>query len=244
MATAASIAAQSLRPFWLVVDGGSTDGTPGRLGALPRPPDLVISEPDAGISDAFNKGLRLAGERPVLFLNAGDGFVDGDALAGLMGAWDRSRYRWICGGIAVHDAHGRNIGQRLPGPAEPARRLLSRGNRIAHPAVLAKAAWLRGLGGFDLGLRYSMDYDLWARAIAAGQCPQTTDRIVTAFALGGRSGDVAARMREDRLIRKRHRLSDGALAEAWLSLGGYARRIAGPFRRSRWTYALNRRLGW
>nr|HPN83343.1 glycosyltransferase [Spirochaetota bacterium] len=76
----------------VVIDGGSTDGTPGLLreyearfsGRLDW-----ISEPDAGISDAFNKGLTRARGEAIIFLNAGDIFIDGTycaRAAGLLAA--------------------------------------------------------------------------------------------------------------------------------------------------------------
>lgn len=244
LATAASIAAQTLPLRWIVVDGASRDGTPERLRALARPPDALISEADAGIADAFNKGLTMAGGDEVLFLNAGDAFVRPEALADLARAWDRPRYRWVAGGVLVCDAQGRELGIRTPDPGVPPRRLVARGNRIPHPAVLAEAGFLRRLGGFDQSYRYAMDYEMWLRAIADGQPPQIVDLVVARFALGGRSGDVRARLAEDRRARQAYKLSDGLLAEAWLATGAWARMLAAPLRRSAWAYRLNRRLGW
>ena len=43
----------------IFIDGASTDGTQAVISAAARPGDIVISEPDHGIYDAMNKGLRL-----------------------------------------------------------------------------------------------------------------------------------------------------------------------------------------
>lgn len=60
---------------YIVVDGGSTDGSvdiiTSNLGVI----DKYVSEPDRGIYDAMNKGLNLARGTSLLFLNAGDYFV-------------------------------------------------------------------------------------------------------------------------------------------------------------------------
>jgi len=82
--TAASIAAQG-RPDceWLVVDGASTDNTVRRAEAWRERMAgsvRIVSEPDAGIYDAMNKGLRRARGEWVLFLNAGDELIDAEAL--------------------------------------------------------------------------------------------------------------------------------------------------------------------
>jgi len=60
---------------WVVIDGVSTDGTLEQLKLHPGVTTLV-SEPDAGIYDAMNKGVRRAKGDFVFFLNAGDTFFD------------------------------------------------------------------------------------------------------------------------------------------------------------------------
>jgi glycosyltransferase involved in cell wall biosynthesis len=61
-----------------IIDGGSTDGT---LDLLKRYRHLrIVSEPDRGVYDAINKGIRLATGEVVIFLNSGDLLVSG-ALA-------------------------------------------------------------------------------------------------------------------------------------------------------------------
>jgi GT2 family glycosyltransferase len=242
--TATSIATQTTPLHWIVIDGVSNDGTPDRLRGLPRPPDVLISEPDRGIADAFNKGLALTGERAVLFLNAGDAFADPTVLTDLVGSWDRQHHRWIAGGILVQAADGQPLGVRQPPLGGNPRALVARGNRIPHPAVLADATLLRAVGGFDPTYRYAMDYDLWLRLVAAGHAPQVVARTVATFTLGGVSGDIRGRLREDRQARCRHGLSDGLAAEAWLTLGAWARILAAPMLRQPWAYRLNRALGW
>lgn len=60
---------------YIIIDGASTDGT---LDAILSSNDIIskyISEPDSGIYDAMNKGIKLASGDALLFLNAGDYFV-------------------------------------------------------------------------------------------------------------------------------------------------------------------------
>jgi glycosyltransferase involved in cell wall biosynthesis len=74
--TVDSVVAQDYEPFeHLIIDAGSTDGT---LDFLERYPHLqVFSEPDRGVYDGFNKGLRRASGDVILFLNSDDVLVPG-----------------------------------------------------------------------------------------------------------------------------------------------------------------------
>lgn len=70
--TASSLEGQTQRDFqWIIVDGGSTDGTVDFLRHHAGDAQW-ISEPDDGIADAWNKGIRLSGGRYIVILNAGD----------------------------------------------------------------------------------------------------------------------------------------------------------------------------
>lgn len=80
--TAKSVAEQVFQDFeWLVVDGGSVDGSQDVLAEYAPIIAWSISEPDCGIYDAMNKGLAMAQGDFVQFLNAGDSFLDQNVLA-------------------------------------------------------------------------------------------------------------------------------------------------------------------
>ena len=71
----------SLTFEWIVVDGGSNDGTAEFLEKLNGEFNLrYISEKDKGIYDAMNKGINMAQGRYAIFLNSGDVFHEDVAL--------------------------------------------------------------------------------------------------------------------------------------------------------------------
>ena len=74
---------------YIVVDGGSTDGTRELIESLGDHIDLWISEPDDGISDAFNKGIALARGEVVGLINSDD-WYEPDAVAAAVTALKRS----------------------------------------------------------------------------------------------------------------------------------------------------------
>lgn len=61
---------------YLVIDGGSTDGTVDLVKHYRKEIDYFISEPDRGISDAFNKGIKAATGDWIVMINAGDLLTD------------------------------------------------------------------------------------------------------------------------------------------------------------------------
>lgn len=73
-----SVAPQSCEEYeWIVIDGASDDGTPEFLKSTNA---TFLSEPDAGIYDAMNKGIEKASGRYLIFMNAGDVFATPDIL--------------------------------------------------------------------------------------------------------------------------------------------------------------------
>lgn len=80
--TQKSVASQSFNDFeWIIVDGGSSDGTSEYARSLAGSGAVVVSEPDDGIYDAMSKGLSLSSGRYVVFMNAGDVFSDSGVLS-------------------------------------------------------------------------------------------------------------------------------------------------------------------
>ena len=171
--TLASVALQevSFGIEHICVDGGSSDRTRAVIDrwALGDPRILRIYEPDKGIFDAMNKGLRAARGEYVLFLNADDFLVSRDALALALRGCDY-------GGadnpdLIVGDAVMGRIGQvglwrhrRVP-------RLIGRvrgfGMYPVHQAQFSKRRLLQAVDGFDARLRLAADinqyYDLERR---------------------------------------------------------------------------------
>ena len=79
--TCKSIVNQTWQNFeWIVVDGGSTDGTLDILEKYKDRINVLISEPDKGIYNAQNKGIKLAQGTYLNFMNGGDAFFNNTVL--------------------------------------------------------------------------------------------------------------------------------------------------------------------
>lgn len=166
--TRESLATQSTKDFeWVVVDGGSTDGTREFLAAGQYPLSRHVSESDEGIADAFNKGARIAKGDYLLYLNAGDELAGPTVLKRVLecisgsdmdstASVDRYRTLWYGDAEIVHPY--RRYLQIADHQGLPSR------NSICHQAVLISRQ-LQIEYPFDKRFKVNMDYDLWLRLL-------------------------------------------------------------------------------
>lgn len=73
---------------YVIVDGGSNDGTLDVIMKYEHSIDIIISEPDNGIYDAMNKAIKIASGKWILFLNAGDLFYENNSVESIMSLYD------------------------------------------------------------------------------------------------------------------------------------------------------------
>lgn len=146
----------------LVIDGASTDAT--LMVARRQGSDKVriISEPDRGLYDAMNKGLRFAKGEYVLFLNAGDRFASSDILEYYAEAAG-NHPAVIYGDTDLVNAHGQYVGPRhLSAPAVLTKDSFRAGMLVCHQAFMVR----RDLAPeYDLSFRLSADYDWCLRCL-------------------------------------------------------------------------------
>ena len=163
--TVASVQAQDYPGLeYVVVDGGSSDGTVEWLESHGDGFDLWISEPDGGIYDAMNKGIALARGDLVAMLNAGDVYVEG-ALAAAGEAFERHGPDAIYYGDAW--IHYTDLDLVLHARAEP--EALSRRASICHQAVFVPLELHASAGLYDLSYRLAADYAFLAGQRLAGR---------------------------------------------------------------------------
>lgn len=167
---------------WIVVDGGSTDGTLDLVRAETRVTSWV-SEKDAGVYDAYNKALRLADTDFVHYLNAGDELhsdtlaIVSERLASNLPAEFRPQV--ICFSVEFVDLKG---AVRVPRPPELSLRM-----SVPTPGVLFPRAALAESGGFDTGLRVSADYDALLRLQRLGIRFDANEAVLARFHSDGLS---------------------------------------------------------
>ena len=241
--TIASVLGQDIPFEWVVVDGASSDDSITALRAALRPGDRCLSEPDRGISDAFNKGIQLASGDAVIFMNAGDEFASPEALRLLRDAWLVDRHDWITGTAQVIHPDGRILFRRSPRTHGDTWHLVRHGCRVFHQATLARRKLFLEYGGFDESFRIAMDYELWLRWMVRGRHPQVVDVTVCRYRTGGVSGNVRRRFAEDRRARAAYALINPLATDARLWSVAMLKSALGS-NMGPWAYRMKERLGW
>jgi glycosyltransferase involved in cell wall biosynthesis len=149
----------------IVIDGASTDGTLAALAPLrPRIAHLV-SEPDNGIYDAMNKGLRLATGDIVGILNADDLYQDPSVFTKVLRAFEDPTIE-VCYGDLVYvrqEDTSKVLRYWRSGP--PAPEAFQWGWMPPHPTFFVRRRVYERLGLFDLRYRIAADYEFMLRVL-------------------------------------------------------------------------------
>lgn len=167
----------------IVIDGASTDDTVAKALRLLRPQDILVSEPDAGIYDAMNKGIALATGTVVNFMNAGDIFENVGVIDQVANAWGKNDR--IVYGIGEFKTLEPNrsitIGRNLL-PQE-----YRKGRFYCHQAEFIDRHLFNEIGVFDDTFRIAGDIDFRLRAVKFGVCPRFVPVHVSTCGLPGLS---------------------------------------------------------
>ena len=146
----------------IVIDGGSTDGTVDMLQAWSDQLAFWVSEPDAGIADAMNKGIRKARGEWLVFLHADDFFTGADKVlkACVQAAGDVD-----VAAFPVFFGTPPNLEFRPPRRAGWAINLKM---GMCHQGMLTRRQLFEDVGLYDTSFRIDMDYDFLMRAHRGG----------------------------------------------------------------------------
>ncbi|QMI05684.1 colanic acid biosynthesis glycosyltransferase WcaE [Citrobacter sp. RHB25-C09] len=164
---------------WIVVDGGSGDGTQEFLENLNGQYHLrFVSEPDKGIYDAMNKGIEMAQGKFALFLNSGDVF-HADAAQFVRQLQTQKENSMITGDALLDFGNGHKI-KRSAKPGWYIYHSLP----ASHQAIFFPVAGLKKWR-YDLQYKVSSDYALAARMYKAGYGFKKLNGLVSEFSMGG-----------------------------------------------------------
>ena len=141
---------------YIIIDAGSTDGTLDIVRKYEGQIDYWVSEGDAGISDAFNKGLRCVSGFWVNILNSGDSYVNKGVLLEIGKRFENCN---IITGFAQY----LNTQKLIPNRALNNGDFLPIKSMISHQASFVPMECYKEFGEYSNEYKVRMDYDLWNR---------------------------------------------------------------------------------
>jgi glycosyltransferase len=200
--TLQSVAEQSYSDIeYIVVDGASADETTAIVGRYGRTVSMLISEPDRGIYDAMNKGLKLASGDLIGFLNADDMFAHSGAVASIAQAALQNPGADAIYGDLVYvrqDEPGKSL--RYWRSGEFSRSRLRFGWMPPHPTFYLRSNRLAKLGVFSDHLKIAADYDFVLRCLNRpdAQAAYIPEVLVRMRAGGASNRSLAALLNKSR----------------------------------------------
>ncbi len=169
---------------YIIIDGGSTDGTLDIIKKYDKYISYWDSVPDKGIYDAMNKGLKKATGDYVWFLNAGDEIYSLDTLNYIDSIeGDTDAYY---GEVEYIDEDGKNLGTRtLKKPPENLSwEDLDKGMVVSHQSIIVKR---EKAVYYNLDYKYCSDIDWMIRTLKNCKTIRNTNKILSKFLIGGYS---------------------------------------------------------
>ena len=192
----------------VVIDGNSCDATLSILEPYRSRLGKLISEPDDGIYDALNKGIRHATGDVIGFLHADDLFENDGVLGKVAAAFEDPDVDAVYGDLVYvsHDNAERVIRYWKSGSYDQTS--LSRGWMPPHPTFYVRRSVYERLGGFNEAYRIAADYDCILRFLGLGGiCVAYIPEVLVRMRVGGESNrsliNIIRKSREDyRAIRE------------------------------------------
>lgn len=146
---------------YIIIDGASTDGTVDLLRSRSDDIDLWLSEPDRGISDAFNKGIAMAGGEYIALVNSDD-WLESSHVATAVEALQRTGADFVYGDLVLHPSNSQSA-YMLAGDRDYVDHLPHTMPQINHPSVVCRRTVYERCGLFDTTLTAAMDFEWLVR---------------------------------------------------------------------------------
>jgi glycosyltransferase involved in cell wall biosynthesis len=182
---------------FIIIDGGSTDGTLGIIRDNLNYIDKWVSEKDDGIYDAMNKGGGLAEGKYIAFMNANDVYLP-NSLAQIIPILKTSESDLIYGDVELF-LNGKQIGVKRALDIIP--NSLPFKMPFCHQSSFVNKSTFLKLQGFNTRYRLVADYDLVLRILRSGpNSYQKIDFPISRFVLGGESGNYKIASKERMFI--------------------------------------------
>jgi len=179
---------------YIVIDGASTDGTKALLEKYKDKINVLISEKDAGIYEALNKGLSLATGDIVGFLHADDFYSFPNIISKIAATFEKENTDCVYGDLQYVDRTN-SIRIVRNWKSEPyTEGLFLKGWMPPHPTFFLKKKWYDEYGNYNTTLSISADYELMLRMLHKHKLKATyIPEVLVKMRTGGTSNRTLAR---------------------------------------------------
>lgn len=186
---------------YIIVDGGSSDGTVEVVQSYGDKIHKFISEKDKGIYDGLNKGVSLASGDVVAFLHSDDLYVDENVVANVVDIFIRLQVDGVYSDLVYTTKQDTSKVLRYWKSRPFEMKMLSSGWMPAHPTLFLKRSVYEKFGMFDLSFRIAADYDFMLRVLSAGLKVHYLPKVLYKMRVGGESNksirNIIRKSRED-----------------------------------------------
>lgn len=204
---------------YIIVDGASKDRTMDIVNRYRDRIAVVVSEPDKGLYDAMNKGIRLATGDYLCFLNAGDSFHEDDTLQQMVHSIHSLQLPDVLYGeteLVDHEGHFLRM-RRLQAPEHLTWKSFRQGMLVCHQAFFARRDLVMP---YDLRYRFSADFDWCIKIMKKSKVLHNTHlTLIDYLAEGMTTHNHQASLKERFRIMARHYGWASTVAHhAWFAL--------------------------
>ena len=181
---------------YIVVDGGSTDGTLDIIRKYDHAIDYWVSEKDGGIYDAMNKGIRLATGNWLNFMNSGDLFYENTTLDKIEFKY-RPKFSILYGDIQTFSKRNQFNVRKISGPVSVQNLVMKM--PICHQSMFVNLQSFKHIGLFDTNYKICADHDWLIKALLAGQQASYVKECIALCNLDGVSSTSIFQRKRERL---------------------------------------------
>lgn len=211
---------------YIIVDGGSTDGSVEIIKKYEGELAWWLSEKDKGQTDAINKGFARANGEILAWLNSDDTYNAGAVSAAVQHLLEHPGVGMVYSGCNYINEDGKIIG-RFPAAQTDYRRLRAGYVHIPQQTMFFRADLWKQAGPLDPSFYFAMDYDLWTRIAARSAIKYLPEQTWANFRLHASGKTIAA---DDRcwpeMLRVHYR--DGGSFFAIIVAKYYLRKLIAP----------------